>query len=148
MFTEPRIKAKSNPPSGVTSPTHEGAPGGLKPLTSDERKELRLFLSPELQKKLDSNSFSPEKERLLYLTHTPERKRELSRSLCEGKESQLLRLAEAQLSSPANSSSKKVDRDSGFCSMGSPAVQHKGSVPSKVKECSTQRVKAHSVEHT
>ncbi|WP_265026974.1 hypothetical protein [Wolbachia endosymbiont (group A) of Bombylius major] len=49
---------------------------------------------------------------------------------------------------PDNSSSKKVDRDSGFCSMGSPAVSHKGSVPSKVKECSTQRVKAHSVEHT
>lgn len=133
-----RIKAKSNPPSGVTSPTHEGASGGLKPLTSDERKELRQFLSPELQKKLDSNSFSPGKERLLYLTHTPEGKRELSRFLCESKESQLRRLAEAQLSSPDNSSSK---RDSGFCSMGSPAVPHKESVSSEVKECRT-------VEHT
>ncbi len=69
-----RIRARSNPSSAVTSPTHEGASGGLKPLTSDERKELRLFLSPELQKKLDSNSFSPGKERLLYLTHTPEGK--------------------------------------------------------------------------
>ncbi|BET28184.1 hypothetical protein wCauATS_03860 [Wolbachia pipientis] len=32
-----------------------------------------------------------------------------------------------------NSSSKKVDRDSGFCSMGSPDVQHKGSVSSELK---------------
>ncbi|WP_264339093.1 hypothetical protein [Wolbachia endosymbiont (group A) of Cydia splendana] len=46
-----------------------------------------------------------------------------------------------------NSSSKTaVDRDSGFCSTGSPAAQHKGSVPSKesvpseVKECEVEPV--------
>ncbi|MBS9530406.1 hypothetical protein INQ25_03250 [Wolbachia endosymbiont of Rhagoletis cerasi] len=127
-----RIRARSNPSSAVTSPTHEGASGGLKPLTSDERKELRLCLSSELQKELDSNSFSPGKERLLYLTHTPEGKRELSRFLCESKESQLRRLAEAQLLSPDNSSSK---RDSGYSSglPASPDVQHKGSVSSELK---------------
>ncbi|WP_353273726.1 hypothetical protein [Wolbachia endosymbiont (group A) of Ennomos erosarius] len=134
-------RAKSNPPSKVTSPTHEGVPEWQQRLDPDQREKLRPFLSPEERKKLNSNSFSPGEERLLYLTHALEGKRELSRSLCEGEESQLLRLAEAQLSSPDNSSSKKVDRDSGFCSMGSPAVPHKGSVSSKVKECDLQQAK-------
>ncbi|WP_341810448.1 hypothetical protein [Wolbachia endosymbiont (group A) of Volucella bombylans] len=141
-----RIRAESNPPSEVTSPTHEGGSEWQQRLNPDQREELHPFLSPEEQKKLDSNSFSPGKEQHLYLTRTPEGKRELSRSLCESEESQLRRLAEAQLSSPDNSSSKKVDRDSGFCSMGSPAAQHKGSVPSKesvpseVKECEVEPV--------
>ncbi len=135
-----RIKAKSNPPSAVTSPTHEGVPEWQQRLNPDQREELRPFLSPEERKKLNSNYFSPGEEWHLYLTRTLSGKRELSRFLCESEESQLRRLAEAQLSSPDNSSSKKVDRDSGFCSMGSPAVQHKGSVPSEVKECEVEPV--------
>ncbi|WP_264687823.1 hypothetical protein [Wolbachia endosymbiont (group A) of Sympetrum striolatum] len=129
-----RIKAKSNPPSGVTSPTHEGASGGLKPLTSDERKELRPFLSPELQKKLDSNSFSPGEEQHLYLTHTPSGKCEITKSF-ESPEENLMRCVNAQLPSSDNLSSEKVNRDSGFCSIGSasPAVPHKGSVSSELK---------------
>ncbi|WP_265031942.1 hypothetical protein [Wolbachia endosymbiont (group A) of Merzomyia westermanni] len=135
-----RIKAKSNPPSAVTSPTHEGVPEWQQRLNPDQREELRPFLSPEERKKLNSNYFSPGEEWHLYLTRTLSGKRELSRFLCESEESQLRRLAEAQLSSPDNSSSKKVDRDSGFCSMGFPAVQHKGSVPSEVKECEVEPV--------
>ncbi|WP_264718911.1 hypothetical protein [Wolbachia endosymbiont (group A) of Lasioglossum morio] len=141
-----RIKAKSNPPSAVTSPTHEGVPEWQQRLNPDQREELRPFLSPELRKKLDSNSLSPEDEQLKHLLYTPEGKRELSRSLCESQELQLRRLAEAQLSSPDNS-----NRDSGFSSMGSPAspvVQHKGSAPLKVTECSVQQVNSHSVERT
>ncbi len=156
-----RIRAKSNSPSKETSPVHSTISGSIpglpsqgttvvesnsglksqKRLDPDQREELRPFLSSEMKEKLDSNSFSPGEEQHLYLTHTPSGKWELSRSLCEGKESQLLRLAEAQLSSPDNSSSKKVDRDSGFCSMGSPAVPHKGSVSSECKECSVQQAK-------
>ncbi|WP_265027125.1 hypothetical protein [Wolbachia endosymbiont (group A) of Bombylius major] len=131
-----RIKAKSNPPSGVASPTHEGASGGLKPLTSDERKELRPFLSPEEQKKLDSGSL--EDAQIKYLLYTFGGKRETHLSI-ENETSQLWQLTKAQL--PDNSSSKKVDRDSGFCSMGSPAVPHKGSVSSECKECSVQQAK-------
>ncbi|WP_264702910.1 hypothetical protein [Wolbachia endosymbiont (group A) of Volucella inflata] len=133
-----RIKAKSNPPSEVTSPTHEGGSEWQQRLDPDQREELCKVLSPEMKEKLNSNSFSPGKERLLYLTHTPEGKRELSRSLCEGKESQLLRLTKAQL--PDNSSS---ERDSGYSSglPASPALPHKESVSSEVKECRT-------VEHT
>ncbi len=105
-----RIKAKSNPPSEVTSPTHEGAPGGLKPLTSDERKELRPFLSPELQKKLDSNSFSPVEEQHLYLTHTLSGKREIKNSF-ENPEENLRRSVKAQL--PGDRSSQAF-ADSGL----------------------------------
>lgn len=136
-----RIRAESNPPSEVTSPTHEGGSEWQQRLNPDQREELHPFLSPEEQKKLDSNSFSPGKEQHLYLTRTHEGKRELSKFLCESEESQLRRLAEVQLSSPDNSSSKKVDRDSGFCSMGSPAVLHRGNVSSECKECSVQQAK-------
>ncbi|WP_174516115.1 hypothetical protein [Wolbachia endosymbiont of Cardiocondyla obscurior] len=141
-----RIKAKSNPPSAVTSPTHEGGPEWQQRLDPDQREELCKVLPPEMKEKLNSHSFSPGEEQHLYLTRTLSGKRELSRFLCESKESQLRRLAEAQLSSPDNS-----NRDSGFSSMGSPAspvVQHKGSAPLKVTECSVQQVNSHSVERT
>ncbi|WP_423349198.1 hypothetical protein [Wolbachia sp. wLmal] len=141
-----RIRARSNPSSAVTSPMHEGGPEWQQRLNPDQREELRPFLSPEERKKLNSNYFSPGEEWHLYLTRTLSGKRELSRFLCESKESQLRRLAEAQLSSPDNS-----NRDSGFSSMGSPAspvVQHKGSAPLKVTECSVQQVNSHSVERT
>lgn len=62
-------KAKNNPPSEVTSPTHEGAPGGLKPLTSDERKELCKVLSPEMKEKLNSGFFPSGYEKLLHLLY-------------------------------------------------------------------------------
>ncbi len=152
-------KAKSNPPSKVTSPVHSPNNPGLplqgttvvesnsglksqKRLDHDQRKELRPLLSPEQQRKLDSNSFLPGEEQHLYLTHTPSGKRELSRSLCEGEQSQLSRLAEAQLSSPDNLSSEKGNRDSGYSSgfSASPAVPHKESVSSKVEECSAQHM--------
>ncbi|WP_434732543.1 hypothetical protein [Wolbachia endosymbiont of Zygogramma bicolorata] len=148
-------RAKSNSPSKETSPVHSTISGSIpglpsqgttvvesnsglksqKRLDRDQREELRPFLSSEMKEKLDSNSFSPGEEQHLYLTHTPSGKWELSRSLCEGKESQLLRLAEAQLPSSDNLSSQKVNRDSGFCSIGSasPAVPHKGSVSSELK---------------
>ncbi|WP_264338110.1 hypothetical protein [Wolbachia endosymbiont (group A) of Cheilosia soror] len=132
-----RIRARSNPSSAVTSPTHEGASGGLKPLASDERKELRPLLSPEQQRKRDSNSFLPGKEQHLYLTHTLSGKRELSRFQYDSEQSQLLRLTKAQL--PDNSSSK---RDSGYSSglPASPAVPHKESVSSGFKECEVEPV--------
>ncbi|MFJ5424034.1 hypothetical protein [Wolbachia endosymbiont of Drosophila barbarae] len=139
-------RAKNNPSSAVTSPMHEGGPEWQQRLNPDQREELRPFLSPEERKKLNSNYFSPGEEWHLYLTRTLSGKRELSRFLCESKESQLRRLAEAQLSSPDTS-----NRDSGFSSMGSPAspvVQHKGSAPLKVTECSVQQVNSHSVERT
>ncbi|WP_341811313.1 hypothetical protein [Wolbachia endosymbiont (group A) of Oxytorus armatus] len=46
-----------------------------KPLTNDEKKELRPFLCPNLQKKLDSNSL--EDEQLKYLLYTPGGKEKL-----------------------------------------------------------------------
>ncbi len=157
-----RIRAKNNSPSKETSPVHSTINGSIPGLSSqgttvvesnsglksqkrldhDQRKELRPLLSPEQQRKLDSNSFLPGEEQHLYLTHTPSGKRELSRSLCEGEQSQLSRLAEAQLSSPDNLSSEKGNRDSGYSSgfSASPAVPHKESVSSKVEECSAQHM--------
>ncbi|WP_353282411.1 hypothetical protein [Wolbachia endosymbiont (group A) of Myopa testacea] len=46
-----------------------------------------------------------------------------------------MRCVNAQLPSSDNLSSEKVNRDSGFCSIGSasPAVPHKGSVSSELK---------------
>ncbi|MFP3015318.1 MAG: hypothetical protein ACEY3B_03275 [Wolbachia sp.] len=103
-------------------------------LTNSERKELRLFLSPELRKKLDSNSLSPEDERLKYLLYTSGGKREIKKFF-ESQGENLRRSVNAQLLSSDNLSSKKVNRDSGFCSIGSasPAVLHKGSVSSELK---------------
>ncbi|WP_265043237.1 hypothetical protein [Wolbachia endosymbiont (group A) of Scambus nigricans] len=46
-----------------------------KPLTNDEKKELRPFLCPKLQKKLDSNSL--EDAQLKYLLYTPGGKEKL-----------------------------------------------------------------------
>lgn len=143
-----RKKAKSNPPSEVTSPTHEGVPEWQQRLDPDQREELRLFLSPELRKKLDSNSLSPEDEQLKHLLYTPSGQEKMKKNF-ESQEENLRQSVNEQL--PANSSSKKVDRDSGFSSMGSPAspvVQHKGSAPLKVTECSVQQVNSHSVERT
>lgn len=140
-----RIRARSNPSSAVTSPTHEGGPEWQQRLNPDQREELRPFLSPELRKKLDSNSLSPEDEQLKHLLYTPSGQEKMKKNF-ESQELQLRRLAEAQLSSPDNS-----NRDSGFSSMGSPAspvVQHKGSAPLKVTECSVQQVNSHSVERT
>ncbi|WP_353285651.1 hypothetical protein [Wolbachia endosymbiont (group A) of Gastracanthus pulcherrimus] len=133
-----RIKAKSNPPSEVTSPTHEGGPEWQQRLNPDQREKLRPLLSPELQKKLDSNSLSPEDEQLKHLLYTPSGQEKMKKNF-ESQEENLRRSVNAQL--PANPSSKKVDRGSGFCSMGSPAVPHKGSVSSKVKECDLQQAK-------
>ncbi|MFP3021226.1 MAG: hypothetical protein ACEY3F_08055 [Wolbachia sp.] len=79
-------KAKSNPPSKVTSPTHEGVPGGLKLqqcLTSGQSKELYKVLSPEMKKKLDSGSLPLGYEKLLYLLYVD--KRELRLLLSEPK---------------------------------------------------------------
>ncbi len=140
-----RIRARSNPSSAVTSPTHEGGPEWQQRLNPDQREELRPFLSPELRKKLDSNSLSPEDEQLKHLLYTPSGQEKMKKNF-ESQELQLRRLAEAQLSSPDNS-----NRDSGFSSMGSPVspvVQHKGSAPLKVTECSVQQVNSHSVERT
>lgn len=47
-----------------------------KPLTNDEKKELRPFLCPKLQKKLDSNSL--EDAQLKYLLYTPGGKEKLN----------------------------------------------------------------------
>lgn len=105
-----RIKAKSNPPSGVTSPTHEGGPEWQQRLDPDQRKELRLFLSPELRKKLDSNSLSPEDEKLKYLLYTPSGKRAIKNSF-ENPEENLRRSVKAQL--PGDRSSQ-ASADSGL----------------------------------
>ncbi|WP_341814570.1 hypothetical protein [Wolbachia endosymbiont (group A) of Chalcis sispes] len=47
-----------------------------KPLTNDEKKELRPFLCPKLQKKLDSNSL--EDAQLKYLLYTPGGRKKLN----------------------------------------------------------------------
>ncbi|WP_264339089.1 hypothetical protein [Wolbachia endosymbiont (group A) of Cydia splendana] len=61
-----------------------------KPLTNDEKKELRPFLCPKLQKKLDSNSL--EDAQLKYLLYTPGGKEKLDLLLSspEKEEKQLL----------------------------------------------------------
>ncbi len=64
-----RIKAKSNPPSGVTSPTHEGGPEWQQRLDPDQREELCKVLSPEMKEKLNSGFFLPEYEKLLHLLY-------------------------------------------------------------------------------
>ena len=132
-------RAKSNPPSKMPSPTHEGVPEWQQRLDPDQRKELYKVLSPEMKEKLNSNSFSPGKERLLYLTHTPEGKREIKKSF-ESQKENLRRSANAQL---PHLDSKKGNRDSGYSSgfPASPAMPHKESVSSGFEECSTQQVK-------
>ena len=62
-------KAKSNPPSKVTSPTHEGVPEWQQRLDPDQRQELCKVLSPEMRKKLDANFFPPGYEKLLHLLY-------------------------------------------------------------------------------
>ncbi|WP_341822452.1 hypothetical protein [Wolbachia endosymbiont (group A) of Clivina fossor] len=155
-------RAKNNSPSKETSPVHSTIIGSIPGLPSqgttvvesnsglksqkrldlDQREELRPFLSSEMKEKLDSNSFSPGEEQHLYLTHTPSGKCEITKSF-ESPEENLMRCVNAQLPSSDNLSSEKVNRDSGFCSIGSasPAVPHKGSVSSECKECSVQQAK-------
>ncbi|WP_353270087.1 hypothetical protein [Wolbachia endosymbiont (group A) of Myopa testacea] len=147
-------KAKSNPPSKVTSPVHSTINGSISGLPSqgttvvesnsalksqkrldpDQREELLPFLSPELRKKLDSNSFFLGKEQHLYLMNTLSEKSKIKKSF-GSQEENLRRSVNAQLPSSDNLSSEKVNRDSSFCSIGSasPAVPHKGSVSSELK---------------
>ncbi len=64
-----RIKAKSNPPSEVTSPTHEGGSEWQQRLDPDQREELCKVLSPEMKEKLNSGFFLPRYEKLLHLLY-------------------------------------------------------------------------------
>ncbi|WP_265040591.1 hypothetical protein [Wolbachia endosymbiont (group A) of Ectemnius continuus] len=150
-----RIRAKSNPSSKVTSPVHSTINGSIPGLSSqgttvesnsglksqkrldpDQREELRPFLSPELQNKLNSNSFSPEEEQRLYLMYTLSGKRELRLILSPKEIEQLNLCKQSPLPQSEASSTKspvkeiearqllldgsKID-DSGYSSMPAPA---------------------------
>uniref|UniRef100_A0A3B0IXT8 Uncharacterized protein n=1 Tax=Wolbachia endosymbiont of Aleurodicus floccissimus TaxID=2152762 RepID=A0A3B0IXT8_9RICK len=102
-------------------------------LTASQRRELRRLLSPELQKKLDCGALKKD-ECHLYLTYTSGGKRELNKSF-ESKESQVSRLAEAQLTV----SPKLSGEDSGISSTSSSGLRssltHKDPRPELEKCC-------------
>ncbi|MGL5029489.1 MAG: hypothetical protein ACRC6C_05370 [Wolbachia pipientis] len=62
-------RAKNNPSSEVTSPTHEGGPEWQQRLSPDQREELCKVLSPEMKEKLNSGFFLPGYEKLLHLLY-------------------------------------------------------------------------------
>ncbi|WP_265022120.1 hypothetical protein [Wolbachia endosymbiont (group A) of Icerya purchasi] len=160
-----RIKAKSNPPSGVTSPTHEGGPEWQQRLSPDQREELCKVLSPEMKEKLNSGFFLPGYEKLLHLLYVdseilhsllstsegaeqvcsvlpPEKGKQLHSGLpFKTKKGLLFTFFDDEQEISRNVSTSSAD--SGYSSglPASPAVPHKESVSSEFKKCSVQQVK-------
>ncbi|WP_341814077.1 MULTISPECIES: hypothetical protein [unclassified Wolbachia] len=160
-----RIKAKNNPPSGVTSPTHEGGPEWQQRLDPDQREELCKVLSPEMKEKLNSGFFLPEYEKLLHLLYVdsetlrsllstsegaeqvcsvlpPEKGKQLHSDLpFKAKKGLLFKFFDDEQEISRNVSTSSAD--SGYSSglPASPAVPHKKSVSSEFKKCSVQQVK-------